>query len=166
MLQNEAESITMEDYDRLSNELEQVQKDRAAEVKELIYLRWSNACLRHALMKNQEHQEQDQRKDHLELDFEGNLLVENYGSEQEMEGMIAEHNGHCFDTATGEEVHSKRRKLLQRLRRWVEGSERGKAKLDHERERHDEVKCFRRHSVSDESEEHVQARRSCSSAGP
>ncbi|KAF3441757.1 hypothetical protein FNV43_RR15672 [Rhamnella rubrinervis] len=164
---NEAEGITMEDYDRLSNELEQLQKDRAAEVKELIYLRWSSACLRHELMKNQEHQEQIQRKDHLEIDFEGNLIVENYGSEQELEGMIMEQNGDYFDTATGEQVHSKRRKLLQRLRRWVEGSEnKGKAKLiDHEKESH-EVKCFRRHSVSDESEEHLQARRSCSSAGP
>lgn len=157
----------MEDYDRVSNELEQLQKDRAAEVKELIYLRWSNACLRHELMKNREHQEQIQRKDHLEIDFEGNLLVENYESEQELEGMIMEQNGDCFDTATGEQVHSKRRKLLQRLRRWVEGSEnKGKAKLiDHEKESH-EVKCFRRHSVSDESEEHLEARRSCSSTGP
>ncbi|KAH7512067.1 hypothetical protein FEM48_Zijuj12G0051100 [Ziziphus jujuba var. spinosa] len=163
----EAEGITMEDYNRLRNELEQLQKDQAAETEELIYLRWSNACLRHELMKNQEHDQEQNQKikvDHLELDFERNLVIENYESEQELQGMMLERNGHCFDSPTSEQVHSKRKKLLQRLRKWVEGSEKGKEKLD-EKDRH-EVKCFRKHSVSEESEEHLQPRRSCSSAGP
>lgn len=41
----------------LEKEIEQLQKDRAAELKELVYLQWSNACLRHELMRNQAQEE-------------------------------------------------------------------------------------------------------------
>ena len=99
--------------------------DRATEVEELIYLRWSNACLRHEL---------------------ANMVL-----------------GHC-ENGYGEQAStcSKRKKFVQRLKKWVEGSEKGKGNLDG-KVRH-EIKCFGRHSVSDDKEEHAQGRRSCSSA--
>jgi hypothetical protein len=61
-LQIEGEGIGMEAYNKLVNELEKLQKDRAAEVTEVIFLRWMNACLRHELMKNREQQQQNHDK--------------------------------------------------------------------------------------------------------
>lgn len=52
-MQTEGEGVKIKDYTGLEKELENLKKDRAAEIKELIYLRWSNACLRHELMRNQ-----------------------------------------------------------------------------------------------------------------
>lgn len=164
-MQIEAEAIGIDEHKCLSNELEQLKKDRAAEVEELVNLRWSNACLRHELMKNQEQsQERNQKKDHWELDFQGNLEIGNFGLEQELANMVLGNNENGFGISTSDQASSssKRKRLLQKLRKWVEGSEKGKGKLD-EKERH-EVKCFGRHSVSDESEEHIQGRRSSSSA--
>ena len=165
-MQIQAEEIRMEEHKCLSNELEQIKKDREAEVEELIYLRWSNVCLRHELLKNQEqYQETNQKKDHWELDFKGNLEMGNFGLEQELANMVLGHNENGFGISTCDQAassSSKRKKLLQRLKKWVEGSEKGKGKVD-EKERH-EVNCFGRHSISDEKEEHLQGRRSCSSA--
>ena len=171
-LQIEGEWIkTDEDYCRLSEELEKLQKDHAAEHKELIYLRWSNACLRHALMKNNAQQEygNEQEISHLETDSEGSIEIGNYGLDHELAtGMALEHNVNepCFANASTDQACSKRRKLFRRLKRWVEGSDqKGRGRLV-EKVRHEEavVKCFGRHSVSDDAEEHQHARRSCSSA--
>ncbi|XP_062115153.1 protein CHUP1, chloroplastic [Humulus lupulus] len=143
------------------SELEQLKKDRATEVEEIIYLRWSNACLRHELMKNQtQYQDKNQNKYQWELDIQGNLEMGNSGLEQELASMVLGHSENGF----GEQAStcSKRKKLVQKLKKWVEGSEKGKRKLD-EKVRH-EIKCFGRHSVSDDKEEHLQGRRSCSSA--
>lgn len=151
----------MEDYKKLANEVEQLQQDKAAEVKEQIYLRWSNACLRRELIKNNH---QNHNENHLELDFEGHLEIETNGSKQDLDDcMILEHNNeNCFGFANTEQTCSKRSKLLKKLRRWVEGNHKGKEKL--EEKESNEVKCFKTQSVSDESEENFQARRSCSSA--
>ena len=71
-MQTEEEEITIEDYNQLANEYEQVQKERAAEHKELIYLRWCNECLRYELKRYQLLQEYIQEnKDHLEQEYEG-----------------------------------------------------------------------------------------------
>ena len=50
----------MKDYEKFLKELEQLQKDRAYEAKEMTYLKWSNACLTHELVRwheqaNKEH---------------------------------------------------------------------------------------------------------------
>ncbi|POO01845.1 CHUP1-like protein [Trema orientale] len=161
----DAEEIRQEEHRCLSAELEQLKKGRAAEVEELIYLRWSNACLKHELMKNQEQcQETSQKKDQWELDSQGSVEIGHFGLQQELANMVLGHNEFGLGTSTCDQASSssKRKKLLQRLRKWVEGSEKGKGKVD-EKERH-EVRCFGRHSVSDEKEEHLQGRRSCSSA--
>ncbi|PON56140.1 CHUP1-like protein [Parasponia andersonii] len=161
----DAEVIRIEEHKCLSDELEQLKKDRAAEVEELIYLRWSNACLKHELMKNQEQcQETSQKKGQWELDSQASVEIGHFGLEQELANMVLGHNENAFGTSTCDQASSssKRKKLLQRLRKWVEGNEKGKGKVD-EKERH-EVRCFGRHSASDEKEEHLQGRRSCSSA--
>ncbi|CAN6716195.1 unnamed protein product [Malus baccata var. baccata] len=147
----EGEGVKIEDYIGLEKELENLKKDRAAEIKELIYLRWSNACLRHELMRNQAQLEQQaQEKDNnLEINLEGRAEIGN--CEQ------------CFGNMSSDQEHPKRKKLFRRLKRWVEGNEKGRGRLD-EKERHGQVKCFGRHSVSDYAEEHQVARKSCSSA--
>lgn len=143
VLQIEGEPITRDAYNQLVNELEQFQMDRADEVKELIFLRWSNACLRHELYK----------KNHSESPSERFQEIRNYSSlehETELDGPLL--------SKSSEQAYSKRGKLLQRLRRWVEGGEKVKRKLD-EKRRH-EI----RRSASDGAREHFHARRSCSSA--
>lgn len=168
-MQIEGERIKIEDYTRLSEELEQLQKDHADEHKELIYLRWINACLRHQLMRNNAQQEQndEEKNSRLEIDSEGSVEIGNYGLENELAaGMALDHNVHepCFDIVTSDQA-LKRCKLFRRLKRWVEGSDhKEKGRLD-QKEKHEEaVKCFGRHSVSDDAEENHHTRRSCSSA--
>ncbi|KAL6141866.1 hypothetical protein ACLB2K_060152 [Fragaria x ananassa] len=126
----EGKRIKIEDYTQLSEELEQLQKDRAAEHTELIYLRWSNACLRHELMKNNAQQEHgtEQKNSHLETDSEGSIEIGNYGLEHELasgSGMALEDNVNepCFGNASTDQACSKRRKLFRRLKRWVEGND-------------------------------------------
>jgi hypothetical protein len=148
--------MTNEAYNQLVNDLEKFQKDRAAEVKELIFLRWSNACLRHELMKNHD------KTNHSGSCFEGCQETGNSRLEHELDGSLLEQNEPCFVVESSEHACSRRGKLLQRLRRWVESSEKARGKPD-EKTRH-ESKCFGRHSSSDTAEEHLPARRSCSRA--
>ena len=169
VLQIEATEITVEDYNQLVCELKQLQNDRSTEVQELIYLRWCNACLRHELTRmNQEHQEQlEERKNQLKLNFSGSREIEDFEFDHESDGTISGHDEPCFDSKIGHHTHahSKRRnlKLIEKFKRWVEGSEKRKQKLD-EKEEH-EFKCFGKHSVSDSAEEgHLPPRKSCSSA--
>lgn len=143
MTQIEAKGMTTEDENRPENEIEELKKDQE----------WSNSRIRNEFLMNQEHQNRTQQKGDLEIDLQGNFELENHALEQELDGITLEHN---------DQVCSKRKKLLKRLRRWVEGSEKEKGKVE-EREKH-EVKCFRRHSVAYEAEEHLQGRRSYSSA--
>ncbi|XP_042940197.1 protein CHUP1, chloroplastic isoform X1 [Carya illinoinensis] len=108
----EGEGITLETYNQLVNELERLQKDREAEIKEVIFLRWSNACLRHQLYK----------KSHPESRFEGCQEI----------GSLLEHNEPAccvVESSHDEHAASKRGKLFQRIRRWVEGSEKAKGKV-------------------------------------
>ncbi|RDX82038.1 Protein CHUP1, chloroplastic, partial [Mucuna pruriens] len=129
--------VSKEDYNKVLNELEEVKKERASEVEELVQLRRINACLRQEMMRHYG-QQQEHDGDHLEVEFEGSLGVMQYDSEHELHHSLLEHqNGsaHHDDHAS-----SKRRKLLKRLKRWVEGSEKVRVKP--------EIKGIDRHSVS------------------
>ncbi|KAG5043835.1 hypothetical protein JHK87_007750 [Glycine soja] len=146
--------VSREERKQLLDELEQVKKERADEAKELIYLRWTNACLRHGLVRHHE-QQQNQDKNHLELEFGRNDVVINYDSEHELHNSLLEHHSDpYFDEHASGHDHSdiacsKRTKLLERLKRWVDGSEKPRV----------------RHSISKGAEEHlVPRRKSCSSA--
>ncbi|GKV10192.1 hypothetical protein SLEP1_g21597 [Rubroshorea leprosula] len=155
----EAEGITIEDYNQLADEYEQLQRAREAEVSELIYLRWSNACLKHELMRYHAQKECEQEeKNNPEPEFEGSGEIGDFGMGQHLDGLVLEQQGGL--------VCSRKKKLLQKFKRWVEGSEKMKPKME-EKENH-ETKCFGRHSVSDEMEEVEEsvahARKSCSSA--
>lgn len=150
---SDVEVVTIEDYKELVNELEQLQKDKASEDKELIYLRWCNACLRHELMRrNQEQMEQK-----LNLGEENREIVEEFVPK--VDELIIKrsssigHNESCLNSPIND--HSKRRKLIQKFKKWVEGSDKMKY----------ETNCFRRHSVSNHTEDLIlPARKSCSSA--
>ncbi|TMW90383.1 hypothetical protein EJD97_015783 [Solanum chilense] len=152
---NDVEVVTIEDHKKLVNELEQLQKDKASEDKELVYLRWCNACLRHELMRrNQEQMEQGKNQ---EL---------NLGEEENVEQFVPKvddliigrsssvgHNESCLSSPIND--HSKRRKLIQKFKKWVEGSDKMK----------NETNCFKRHCVSDHNEDLIHlGRKSCSSA--
>ncbi|KAG5106492.1 hypothetical protein JHK82_043462 [Glycine max] len=120
--------VSREECKQLLDELEQVKKERADEAKELIYLWWTNACLRHGLVRHHE-QQQNQYKNHLELEFRRNNVVINYDSEHELHNSLLEHHSDpSFDKHASGHDHSdiacsKRTKLLERLKRWVDGSE-------------------------------------------
>ncbi|KAK7284946.1 hypothetical protein RJT34_19700 [Clitoria ternatea] len=149
--------MSREDYKQLLEELEQVKKERANEAKELIYLRWTNACLRHDLMRHHEQQQHNQDKNNVELEFGRSHEVLHYDSEHEFHNSLLEHHSdHSFDEHPSSQQHShtastKKTKFLSRLKRWVEGSENARF----------------RHSVSKGAEEHldvVPRRKSYSSA--
>ncbi|KAA8518653.1 hypothetical protein F0562_016127 [Nyssa sinensis] len=152
----DAEGMTMEDYNQLANELEQLQKDRAAELEELVFLRWCNACLRHELTRKNQEQEQEQQgdeKNQMELDFGGSGEIDDFGLENELNGSVLEHG----------QAHPKKGKLIAKLKRWVEGGEKTKQKMD-EKNKH-QINCFGRHPVSDGAGEgHLSPRKSFSSA--
>ncbi|KAI3473956.1 hypothetical protein Pfo_028530 [Paulownia fortunei] len=159
----EGETVTIENYNQLACELERLQKDEAAEVKELIYLRWSNACLRHELMRRNQEQEQMQENKQMENNFGGMVEIEEFGSDNELNRCTLGQGESNLGFTSQNHAHSKRRKLIAKFKRWVEGIEKSKQNLD-EKEKHGN-KCFRRCSVSDEAEEaYLPARKSCSSA--
>ncbi|CAJ1968790.1 unnamed protein product [Sphenostylis stenocarpa] len=123
-LETESGDVSKEDYNRVVNELEEVKKERSTEVEELIHLRRVNTCLRQELMRHcEEHQEQ--HRDHVEGEFEGGLGFVQYDSEHELHHSLLEHHN---DSAHGDNASSKRRRLLKRLKRWVEGSEKVRVK--------------------------------------
>lgn len=160
----EAEGIGMEDYNRLVNELEQLHKDRAAETTELIYLRWSNACLRHELMRSHGHQQQlqlqiEDKKNYLELELVGREIADCDLEQQQ------QHEKPCLGVASSSKTYSKRKRLLKKLKKWVEGGDEGMQSNMDEKGKH-EINCFGRHSVSEGAEEDhlIYSRRSCSSA--
>ncbi|KAL7615135.1 hypothetical protein Lser_V15G05446 [Lactuca serriola] len=152
----EAERIFSENYNRVVNELEQLKKDRAVEVKELIYLRWCHACLRHELARrNQlenERKVDNEKNNELGLGFGGNIVPheECIGHESDNESVthinepFFEHGKH----------HPKRQWLVRKFKKWVEGNE-----------KNHEAKCFRTQSVVDETrQQHLAGRKSFSSA--
>lgn len=160
----EAEGIGMEAYNRLVNELEQLHKDRAAETTELIYLRWSNACLRHELMRSHGHQQQlqlqiEDKKNYLELELVGREIADCDLEQQQ------QHEKPCLGVASSSKTYSKRKRLLKKLKKWVEGGDEGMQSNMDEKGKH-EINCFGRHSVSEGAEEDhlIYSRRSCSSA--
>ncbi|KAJ8651048.1 hypothetical protein MRB53_004071 [Persea americana] len=67
------------DCEELLTQIEQLQNERAADMDELIYLRWTNACLRYELMRSQEQQhcEENNKGNELVLDLSRNSEVEN-----------------------------------------------------------------------------------------
>lgn len=121
-LQVEVESgddMRKEDYNKILNELEHVKKERAIEFEELIQLRRINGCLRQELMRHQDH--------NIEVGFEGSSggVMMQYDSEHELHCYSLEH-GNVSTSCIGSSSSSKRRRLLRRLKKWVEGSEKGR----------------------------------------
>ncbi|XWS66775.1 hypothetical protein CRYUN_Cryun05aG0229600 [Craigia yunnanensis] len=105
-----------------------------------------------------------ENKGHLEQEFEEGGEIVGFRIEQQLDGPALMVQGEpCVGATTGGQVCSKRQKLLKKFKKWVEGSEKMKSKLD-AKEKH-ESKSFGRHCVSDEVQgKHlVHARKSCSS---
>ncbi|KAF9682077.1 hypothetical protein SADUNF_Sadunf05G0070900 [Salix dunnii] len=156
----EAEGIGMEDYNRLASELEKLHKDRSAETTELIYLRWSNACLRHELMRSHGQQQQqlqiEDKKKYLELELEVSREIADCELEQQQQ-----HEEPCLGVASSSKTFSKRKKLLKKLKKWVEGGEIMASNMD-EKGKH-EINCCGKSSVSEGEDHLIYSRRSCSS---
>ncbi|KAL2250701.1 UNVERIFIED_CONTAM: Protein CHUP1, chloroplastic [Sesamum indicum] len=151
----EEDMVSRELCDQLACEVERLQRDEAAEVEELIYLRWCNACLRHELMRRNQEQERKEDDRQMENNLGGIVEIEDLGSDNEVSRSIVGHGDSYFGFMNRNQAHSRRRKLLAKFKRWVEGSE---------KEKHGN-KCFRRRSASDGVEEmYLAARNSCSSA--
>ncbi|XP_022888957.1 protein CHUP1, chloroplastic [Olea europaea var. sylvestris] len=79
LVQIKGEEMTLENYNQLANEVEQLQKDRAAETRELIYLRWCNACLRHELTRRNTEQDEVMEENDHRVDE-----IAEYGSDHEI----------------------------------------------------------------------------------
>ncbi|KAF7804366.1 protein CHUP1, chloroplastic-like [Senna tora] len=150
----EAGDVSKEEYKQVVNEVEQLKKERGDEVKELIYLRWNNACLRHELMR----QHEQQKNEHIEVECEGSGGVIHY---DELDHSPLEHEHHnmvCFGAAHthSDGAYSKRKKLIKKLKRWVEGSEKARVKPE------EKGRFFSASYGTEETK--TPARRSCSSA--
>ncbi|XP_030534303.2 protein CHUP1, chloroplastic isoform X1 [Rhodamnia argentea] len=162
---SQAEATLTEDCSRLLKEVEQLRTERAVEEKELVYLRWSKACLRHELTKNHHVHEQDMVKGHSsELALADSTIIKDCDNKNGLKRSNSENGGYSSCAGTGDRVQSKKAKILHKLKKWVEGNDRTNAK-EAEKAKH-KVGCFVRHSVSDDAEEEhtVRARGSCSSA--
>lgn len=127
-LQIEEESMMLEDYNRLVIKFEQLQRDRAAEANEIIYLRWCNACLRHELMRKnhqQEDKEEEKTNQHQQPNFEGS---EKEVSEHEFESYTSDREDSklgCINCG-----NSKRPRLIEKFKKWVERRDKVKRKGD------------------------------------
>ncbi|CAL0299358.1 unnamed protein product [Lupinus luteus] len=102
-----------EDCNQFLDEPEQVKKQHADEVEELIHLRGNN-------------KQQDQDRDHIELEFEGSGGVTYYDSKHELHDSFLENPKRLiFSSSHSERASSKKTMLLKRLKKWAEGSEKG-----------------------------------------
>ena len=118
-LEVESGDVSKEEYNKVVNELEEVKKERSSEVEELIHLRRVNTCLMQELMSHYG----EQHREHEEGEFEGGFVQ--YDSEHELNHSLLEHHN---DSAQSDHASSKRKKLLTRLKRWVEGTEKVRVK--------------------------------------
>uniref|UniRef100_A0A7N0UAM2 Protein CHUP1, chloroplastic n=1 Tax=Kalanchoe fedtschenkoi TaxID=63787 RepID=A0A7N0UAM2_KALFE len=157
-LKHEGEMITMDEYKHIINELEKLQKEFTAEVNELVYLRWTNACLRHQLMQLHERDigpglvpagSVGEQHELLELDLHREL------------DRLAMERENSASPEVKTERESKRRALLKKLKGWVDGNHHGKMRLKASK---NDAKCFGKHFASDWVEEHVHGKRSFISA--
>lgn len=158
------EGTTLIDYGQVATKLEQLEKEHALKIKELVYLRWSNACLRHELTKkNQEQQEHLQQKENqTELNFGE---VSDFGSDNENDHSSLHHGDSCllFPKMGHSRDLPKRQKFIEKFKRWVERREKTKQKIN-EKEKQ-KVRHLDRHSLLDGPDDlHNPARKSYSSA--
>ncbi|CAH8363294.1 unnamed protein product [Eruca vesicaria subsp. sativa] len=158
-----SEMVSEEDYRRVLTEYEDLKKDYANGVKEVISLRWRNACLRHKVMSNETNYEEvplspsRNLQEYLEMEEQADALALTVVADHEHH---EESNHHDDDGDHNEHHHetSRRKRLMKKLKRWVEGNEKGRSTKLEER-------CFGRHSltVEPEDEQMIHSRRSCSS---
>lgn len=146
--------VSVENYRRVLEEYEELKKDYANGVKEVINLRWTNACLRHEVMRN------GINCGEIVFSPNGNLQelgLEDNQADDAMALTVA--NDHHEEDHNQHHHHesSRRKRLMKKLKKWVEGNEKGKSKA--------EDNCFGRHSLTVEPEEErmFHSRRSCSS---
>ncbi|CAH2059038.1 unnamed protein product [Thlaspi arvense] len=153
---SKSEMVSVEDYRRVLEEYEDMKKDFANGVKEVINLRWSNACLRHEVMRNGTNYGEvafspNRNLQELEIEDQADALALTVADEHHEENNYHDHDPHHHES-------SRRKRLMKKLKRWVEGNEKGKSTKSEE-------KCFGRHSLTVEPEEErmFHSRRSCSS---
>ncbi|KAL0720961.1 hypothetical protein Bca4012_035560 [Brassica carinata] len=163
-----SDMVSVEDYRRVLTEYEDLKKDYANGVKEVINLRWSNACLRHKVMTNDTNYEEvtfspnRNLQEYLEMEEQADALaltvVADHEHHEENNHHGDEENNHHDDDHEHHHETSRRKRLMKKLKRWVEGNEKGRSTKLEER-------CFGRHSltVEPEDEQMFHSRRSCSS---
>ncbi|KAL3642642.1 hypothetical protein CASFOL_013457 [Castilleja foliolosa] len=140
------ETPKIENEKQVTCELDRLYKDESTEVKELMYLRWLNASLRHEQLTNSQEQEEEHKE--IEHNFE------EFVSDRELsvyDGRQSDSNLSLVDQKHHHQ--SKRRKLFEKFRRWVE------------KEKHVKNKCFQGQSKTNDGakEAYFSSRKSCSS---
>ncbi|EOA27244.1 hypothetical protein CARUB_v10023363mg [Capsella rubella] len=149
----ELEMVSVKNYRRVLEEYEALKKDYANGVKEVINLRWSNACLRHEVIRS--------GMNYGENVFSPNQNLQELGMDDQADNAqaLTVANNHHEDDQINHHHHetSRRKRLMKKLKKLVEGNDKGKSKA--------EERCFGRHSltVATEEEEMFHSRRSCSS---
>ncbi|KAL9228080.1 hypothetical protein vseg_003696 [Gypsophila vaccaria] len=127
-------NVTKEEYDKILKELEQVRKDQETQANEITYLKWSNACLRHELVRS--HEQQQHNNDDIQNHHE---------------------NENNYNLSNNNNNTSKRRRFIKKIKKWVDGGH-----IDEKEKK--EIKCFGKHYVPEETNDiFVHARLSCSS---
>ncbi|KAG9134597.1 hypothetical protein Leryth_000928 [Lithospermum erythrorhizon] len=151
------EMVSIEEYNKVVHELEENEKDRAEEAKELIFLRGCHALL---MRKNQQQTEEETEGKHQEEPhYTGSEELPGFGSDNELQITSWGHrDDSCLGFSARSRHHSRRPRLIEKFKKWVDGSEKVKDKFD-EKEKHE----HKLHSGA-HSNLIIPARNSCSSA--
>lgn len=121
----------------LTKQIEMYRNDRRADIEELIYLRWINACLKHELKKKHMPKEKSSRAKHENRE---KAIAERGADETRCSG----YDSDSSSTAATEmidssgEMDSKRAKtskpkLIHKIKKWVNSSDRSKNDYDEDR---------------------------------
>ena len=144
-----------EENEELKKEIEQLQTDRCADVEELVYLRWVNACLRYELRNYQPASgktvardlskclspESEKRAKQLILEYassgtnEKNISLFDFDMDTESCSSSQTSSEECSDTSIAassstKNSSSKKAKLVSKLKKLVLGKNKKRSKID------------------------------------
>ncbi|CAN0926253.1 hypothetical protein LINGRAHAP2_LOCUS35237 [Linum grandiflorum] len=154
--QKNEELVAVEDYNRLADELDQGRTNQAAETAELTYLRWTNACLRHELMRSYQLQQQ------LRSDMVDDESHHHHNKEEEEDCLDVQRSS-SSSSPDHHHQQSRRKKLIHKLKKWVEGSDENNGNFHSKNQGNNCIGWMPVHDEGDRDGDVAARRRSCSS---
>ncbi|CAO2824127.1 unnamed protein product [Amaranthus hypochondriacus] len=110
----EIEGVTKEEHEKVLKELEKLEKDLETKANEVTYLKWSNACLRHELLRFHQQNKQEENDQHVESD---ECVCNTTGTSSSNYEQFSV----CLCTNNNIQHPSRRKRFIQKVKKWVEG---------------------------------------------